>query len=274
MLDTKMDLVPSAEVILAVIDGRADIGNQRLPWSSGTFPQFDFGSLPFYFMDAMEYYNTLNDPEMQALLAREYDKIGLVYIADILFEPEGGIWANKPVAKVEDFQGLKIRTSGLLQTNTLKSLGASPLTIQVMELADAIARGTVDAAATSLMFGSGIGLIDVTSDVSIWLVTSTFPCAIVVNKDTFNALPPDLQEIVKEWGRVITKASVSAGWSHWITTQRWVGRVGIDVTVPEASEIARARALSKSSVDLWLEKAGPVGEEILAIASRYASGAQ
>lgn len=272
MLDTKVDLVPSPEVIMAVIDGRADIGNQRLPWSSGTFPQFDFGSLPFYFMNPMEIYWTLRDPDMQKLMAREYEKVGLVYLADVLFEPEGGIWGQKPFAKIEDFKGVKIRTSGWLQTNTLTAMGASTLAMHFMELADAISRGTIDAIATSIFFGSGIGLTDVTSHVSLWLVTSTFPCAIIVNKDKFDALPPDLQEIVREWGLTVTRASVSASWVHEVTTKKWLERAGMTVVVPDKAEIARAGELAKDSIDKWREKVGPTADEILAIASRYATG--
>lgn len=271
-LDTKIDLVPSPETIMAVIDGRADIGNQRLPWSSGTFPQFDFASLPFYFENVIELYNTLTDPDMVALLNREFEKVGLVYLADLSAGPENGIWATRPIAKVEDFKGLKIRTSGMLQTNTLKALGASPLTMQIMELADAIGRGTVDAVATSPGFGTGIGLPDVATDMSIWTVTSNFGGALVVNKDMFYALPGDLQKTVRDWGKRITDANAYAQHIHYLTARRGVAAM-LNVIVPEKAEIAKARELSKSSIDLWLEQTGTVGEEILAIASRHASGA-
>jgi len=272
VLDTKIDLVPSTEMILAVIDGRADACNQRIPWVSGTFPQFDFGSLPFYFDNEMELYNTLRDPDMQKLLAREYEKIGLVYLGDVLFEPEGGIWGQKPFAKIEDFKGVKIRTSGWLQTNTVAAMGGSTLAMHFMELADAISRGTIDAITTSLFFGAGIGLTDVTSHVSLWLVTSVFPCHIIVNKDKFYALPPDLQEIVREWGLTVTRASVSASLIHRMTTMKWLERAGMTVVVPDKAEIARAGELAKSSIDMWREKVGPTADEILATASKYATG--
>ena len=272
ILDTKIDLIPSAELIMGVIDGRVDIGTQRLPWCSGTFPQFDFGSLPFYFMDVMEYYNTVTDPDMVELLDREYEKVGLVRIAEIAAGPEDGIWGSKPVAKVEDFKGLKIRTSGMLQTNTLKALGAAPLTMPLAELSDAIYRGTVDAVATSPGFGLGRGLPDVCDYISIWTVTSNFPCALIVNKDKFYALPSDLQEIVREWGRMITMANAYGQQCHYITARYAIVGAGMEVVVPDKAEVAKATALSKSSIDMWLEQTDPVGEEILAIAARHASG--
>ena len=272
VLDTKVELVPSAEVIMAAIDGRIEMGHSRMPWVSGTFPQLDFASLPFYFTDQTEYYRALIDPDMQKLIAREYDKVGLVYLGDTLFEPENGIWAQKPVAKVDDFKGIKIRTSGFNQTNTLKALGASPLTIATAELADAIKRGTVDAATTSVTFGAGVGLLDVTSYVSLWLVTSGFGCTIVVNKAKFNALPKDLQDILKQWGQVVQKAGLSAGYSHYITTLLWLKRAKMNVITPDKAEIDKAGALAKTSITQWLEKSGAVGKEILAIAAKYGTG--
>ncbi|MBA7565894.1 hypothetical protein ES708_07580 [subsurface metagenome] len=274
ILDTKIDLIPSAELIMGVIDGRVDIGTQRLPWCSGTFPQFDFGSLPFYFMDVMEYYETVTDPDMIELLDREYEAVGLVRIAEIAAGPENGIWGSKPVANIEDFEGLKIRTSGVLQTNTLMALGAAPLTMPLAELSDAIYRGTVDAVATSPGFGLGRGLADVCDYISIWPVTSNFPCALVVNKDKFYDLPSDLQEIVREWGRMITRANVYGQQCHYITARYAIVSAGVNVVVPDRAEIEKARALSQSSIDKWLELTGPVGEEILAIAARHASGGQ
>lgn len=272
-LDTKIDLVPSAEVIMAVIDGRIPIGNQRVPWASGTFPQFDYLSLPFYFNDLMEMYKTVSDPDMMKLMQREYDKIGLVYIADFSFEPEGAVWARKPLKTLADFNGLKTRTSGLLQTNVLKAMGALPLTITNAELADALQRGTVDAAATSVMFGAGIGLLDVTTDVNLWLVASTFPCHLIVNKKAFNTLPADLQAVMREWGERITKAAAFGGQTHYNAVLAWLPRVGkTKVTTPDKAEVAKARAAVQPAIDAWAKTIGPVSNEILAIANRYASG--
>jgi hypothetical protein len=47
---------------------------------------------------------------------------------------------------------------------------------------------------------------------------------------------------------------------------------GLEVITPDKAEIDKAIAISKPVVDKWLEIAGPLGPEILAIISDYGIG--
>ena len=52
--------------------------------------------------------------------------------------------AKKPIVKLEDFKGLKIRTSGAAMSNVIKALGAVPVQIPTPDISIAMQRGTVD----------------------------------------------------------------------------------------------------------------------------------
>jgi len=273
-METKVGLFPPREVIHGIIDGRAEIGFQRLPWVSGTFPLWDFGSLPFFFDNNYEYEAALNDPRMIELMEKSYREVGLVKLAESPSSAQQGIFANQAYKTVDDFEGIKIRTSGMLQTFTLELFGSSPLTIATAELSEALQRGTVDAIATSLHFGLGVGMADVTDYVNIWPVSSTFGGAIVVNTKSFDALPADLQQILRDISREAQGQIIFATDVNLRGTMSGIKAAGLTIIVPDKAEIDKAITLTKPVVDKWLEVAGPYGPELLAIASEYASGAK
>jgi TRAP-type C4-dicarboxylate transport system substrate-binding protein len=51
---------------------------------------------------------------------------------------------KKPIAKIEDFSGLKLRAAGALLNDTVKALGAVPVSAAVTELHDLFSKGIVD----------------------------------------------------------------------------------------------------------------------------------
>jgi len=274
ILETKVGLFPPREVIHGIIDERAEIGFQRLPWVSGTFPLWDFGSLPFFFDDNYEYEAALNDPRMVELMEKSYREVGLVKLAESPSTEQSGIFANQAYKTVDDFKGIKIRTSGMLQTFTMELFGCSPLTIATAELAEALQRGTVDAIATSLGFGMGVGMADVTDYVNLWPVSSTFGGAIVVNVKSFDALPADLQQILRDISREVQGQIIYGTDVDMRRAISGIKATGLTMIVPDKAEIDKAIALTKPVIDKWLEVAGPLGPELLAIASEYASGAK
>lgn len=276
VIDTKMDLFPMGENIFAVIEGRVDMATQFLSWGgcSGTYPQWDIGALPFFWGNYWEYERAINDPRMLEIFDRMYADAGVVR----LFEPIGGrldaIWGNKPVPTVDSFKGLKIRSTGLLPTLTLQLLGAAPLAMPGGEIAEALKRGTVDAVFSSVSYGAVTGMPDVTEYISSpWALQPIFSEAQVINIDSWNALPADLKDILRQVGREMQDQVFLAAYSH-DELSRIMAATMMKVVKPEKAEIDKARELAKPAIDKWLEIAGSYGPEILAVCADYASGAE
>lgn len=274
VFDTKVDLFPPRDVVNAVIAGHIDAGAVRLPWVSGTFPLQAFPGLPFFFENVYEYENAINDPRMEEILEKAYAEVGLVRIMEVPNTPVDAIFANKPLKKVDDFKGLKIRTAGMLPTFTLKTMGASPITIPTMEIAQALQRGMVDAVQTSPGFGTILGLCDVTTNVSFWPVMPNFSGALVVNKEKWDKLPEDLKEIVLATGKKIQAQLFFSSHMEYYLIKKVLPSAGMKVTMPDQKQINQARKLAKPAIDKWLETAGPYGKQVLSIAAEYASGAK
>jgi TRAP-type C4-dicarboxylate transport system substrate-binding protein len=268
-----MGLFPPTEVVHAVIAGRADMGLERIPWISGTFPSWDL-ALPFFWDNIYEFEAFINDPRMVEIDKKIYGEKGLVNIGYSPVEALDSIWSKKAIARVDDFKGVKIRTAGLIPTLALQRMGASTLTIPNTEIMEALQRGTVDAIQTSRGWGLGFGINDMCGYVNIWRVQSVFPGVLMVNKARFEALPPDLQKILLDTGREMQGQTIFAAKAEEYEAIIGVKASRVKEIQPEAREINKARELSKPVIEEWVKLAGPYGNQILSIAAQYASGAK
>ena len=274
IIDTKVNLFPFSGTMMGVIKGGADIGFQRLPIVSGTFPLWGFASLPFFFDTVYEYEAALNDPEMIKIMDRTYAKVGMVKLFEAASNGSTAFFGQKSIATAEDFKGLKVRTSGLLPTFTMKQLGANPLTMSAAEIAEALKRGTVDVISTSPSYGMGTGMVDISKEISYWPTWSSYGGAVVVNMKSWKALPPDLQKILKEVGRKMQAEIFYGTFCEQLVAKKGIEIAGLNITMPEQSEVDKARQMAKPAIDEWLKKAGPDGKKVLDIAAKYAGGAK
>jgi TRAP-type C4-dicarboxylate transport system substrate-binding protein len=259
--------------LFGAIEGRVDIGYERQAWVSGTFPLWDVATFPFFWQDSHEYEAAMDDPRMKAIYDRSYAEAGLIK----MFEgPSGameGVYSNQKFETVESLKGAKLRSAGLNITNSMKLLGAAPLTMPVAELVDALMRGTVDGIHTGRAFAMEVGITDVAKYYSIWPLSSDFMQVFAMNKAKFDSLPPDLQAILLDVFREMNGQSFVGGHEAKLVAVTAIRATPIEMVPVSASEIDKAVALVVPAVfDMWLENAGPDGPEVLAIASQYATG--
>jgi TRAP-type C4-dicarboxylate transport system substrate-binding protein len=273
ILKTKVGLYPPKEVIHAVKKGAVEMGWERTPWLSGTFPLWDL-SLPFFWDNVYEYEAFLNDPRIIAIDRETFGEHNLIKIAEIQSATTDGIFAKKPIKTLDDFKGLKVRTAGTIPTFALKLMGASPLTIATTEILEALQRGTVDAIQTSRGWGMGFGLPDVATHVSIWSVQSVFSGMLIVNKEKFEALPKDLQKVLIDTGREMQGQNAFGAMIEEKESVIGAKVSPMEIVFPDKTEVEKARKLCKPVIKKWIDRAGPRGEEVLSIAAEYASGAK
>lgn len=115
---------------------------------------------------------------------------------------------KKPVKDISDLKGMKIRATNPYVQKSIKVLGASPVSIPVPEVYNALDRGVVDG--TAMPF-EGIWVFkqhEVVDYVTICdLYTMSF--AIVMNKRKWESLPADIKKVIDE--NIGLKMSKKAG---------------------------------------------------------------
>jgi TRAP-type mannitol/chloroaromatic compound transport system substrate-binding protein len=149
------------------------------------------GNCPMTFREAWEglyFHYVLGFEDM---LKEAHAKHNVLYYTEKIY-PTAMI-GKKPIQKIEDFKGYKIRSSGAI-ADMLKELGAAPSLIPGEELYLALQTGVVQGA----HWGAAQGALTMKfCEVAKYYIQPNLAMSgtdvIIINKDAFNALPKDLQ---------------------------------------------------------------------------------
>ncbi len=179
-----------------VVTGLSDVGLSIFAYTRGRFPVMAAVDLPLGYPSgkaattvANDFVKKFNPKEIQdtKVMYVHAHGPGLVHTVK-----------DKPVRKLEDMKGLKLRghgTSALYQ----KALGATPVAKPMPECYQMIQKGVVEGASYPFEANKGWRLGEVTKNATAAFsaaYTTTF--FVVMNKDKWNSLPPDIQNIIEK----------------------------------------------------------------------------
>ncbi len=189
-------LVPGPQVFTAVKQGMLPIGVTSSAYDLAEVPIFNVvAGLPLNFATEWEgvYFHQWMGFEQ---MVKDYvlENHDMLFFTDKIYTTELSL--KKPVRTFEDFKGLKLRSSGILQ-KYLTSIGAAASMIPGGDIYAALASGMMDGAHWGAVQGSySMKFYEISkyhlrpalnvAATDIWLV----------NKKAFDKLPEDLQEIL------------------------------------------------------------------------------
>ncbi len=141
----------------------------------------------------------------------------------------------------------------------LEELGAEPVGMPVPALPQALSKGTVDAGLVPFEVAIPLGLADLT-ETSVELAdgarfgTATFLFA--MNKDSYNSLPADLQQIIDEQSGIAITAAMGDAWNDIepVGIKRAL-EAGKTVTQLSAEATAEFAGPFDATVARWVEEA-------------------
>ena len=160
------------------------------------------------------------------------EKVNAMYLGQIQSLVRFHVFSRKKITKVEDFKGLVIRVMPLY-VPYLKALGASPVTMPPPDVYTALKRGVVDACMWPILI-SDWGWHEV-AKYAIFPGIFQIEPSTLVNLDTWNKLPKDLQDSMinafKKLEPIGTKEFEVEVEKEW-ATQKAAG--GEQITLPPA----------------------------------------
>ncbi len=183
-----------------VVTGRSDIGMSCLLYTRGRFPLMDFINLPFgnpsgAFATALinEVHDTFKPDELSdvKVLYLHAHGPGFIHTKD------------QPVRTLSDLKGMKIRCPGSV-AETISSLGATPVTMPMPEVYQALQKGVVGGAVYPMETNQGWKMSEVIDySVANYATAYSVGFFVVMNKDKWNALPEEhqasIEKISSEW---------------------------------------------------------------------------
>lgn len=192
------ELVPALEAFDTVRSGAAEIGHGAGYYWSGKVPaaQF-FASVPFG-MNAQQLNAWILHGGGMAMWEELYADYNLIPAAGGNTGIQMGGWFNKEINTIDDFKGLKMRIPGL-GGNVLEKAGGSPVLLAGGEIYTGLERGVIDATEWIGPFHDylmGFNEIGKYYYAPGWHELGT-ELEFIFNKEKFEALPDDLQAILK-----------------------------------------------------------------------------
>ena len=252
-------LYKANEIKRAVQTGQAQIGEFILSGAANENALFGVDSIPFLATSYAEAakLHTAAKPVIEKLIASQGMKV--------LFTspwPPQGLYSLKPVTKADDLRGTKMRAYNPATSRIAQLLKAQPTTIQLAELGQALATGTVENFLTSSASGVENKLFEQVKffyDVNAWLPKN----AIVVGQKAFDALDKPAQEAVLK----AAAAAEARGWK--VSAQKddefikELAAKGMKVDNPSPQLRKELLAIGETMTAEWLKTAGAEGQSII-----------
>ncbi len=197
------ELVPAFEIFDAVSNGTAQLGHGSAYYWKGKNAALQFFSTVPFGLTADEMNAWLYHGGGMALWEEAYAPFGLIPMAAGNTGVQMAGWFNKEINSLSDLKGLKMRIPGL-GGEVLKRIGGTPVNLPGAELFTAMQSGTIDATEWVNPYNDlAFGLHKVAKHYYYpgWHEPgTTLEC--FINQKAFDALPDDLQVIVKNAARV------------------------------------------------------------------------
>jgi TRAP-type C4-dicarboxylate transport system substrate-binding protein len=205
-------LMPPQQIYDGITKEVADIGYGIFAYHRGRFPLTEVIDLPLGYKDASVPSRMINE-YYKKFRPKELDDVKVLFL-----EAHGRniISTKKPVSKLSDLRGMKLRSTGL-SAKIVTAIGGSAVGLPITDAYDAMSKGVIE----GILLDWG-GLLNyrfgdvIKYHIESPGVASTVAFYNVLNKDKWNSLPPDIQAIIdkldNEWIE-----RVSQKWVDWET---------------------------------------------------------
>ena len=185
-------LLGAKNMMDGVIAGQADIGNLCMAYQPGRFVVTNATSLPLVIP---------NSRVGSLALLNLYKKykpapFAKVKVLAMFTTAPTNIMSKVPVRSLADIKGLDLRASGGA-AQILGAWGANPVGMPMPQTVEALQKGTVKGLFSSLESMKDFKFAEMCKYVTM-TETVIYPFAVVMNMDSWNALPADVQKVMND----------------------------------------------------------------------------
>src|SRR4030042_1915793 len=225
-------------------------------WQPASFDLNHAISLPFAFPNAMTA-SMVSEELYPKYFKKEYENMG-VYLARYETTSTYHLLTKKPVRKLEDLKGMKIRCPSGPFADCLKRLGATPVFLTTADAYTGFQRGTVDGA---ILYDNGfvsfrlheIGKYRTERS----LVIAGIPYCL--NRKTFDKLPADLKRVFYNSLRRFSQIAAIAYEEEDLEALNIIKKAGIQTITLPPQEKERWRTMVMPVWEEFVKKNEPKG---------------
>jgi len=236
-------LTPAPQCYDGVVKGISDVGMSVLSYTAGRFPLMEVIDMPLGYK---------NGTQATRLINAFYGKFQPKELSDtqvmyLMAHGPGIVNTKKPVTKLEDLKGMKIRCTGT-SAEVVKHLGGTPVAMAQNETYDALQKGVVDGAMSPIETMKGWKFAEVVKSSTLNYGSAySLGFFIVMNKQKWNSLPKDVQATIQKINEEWIEKSARA----WDQSDK----EGLEFTKSKGNQVI---TLSKQEDDRWAGMVAPI----------------
>jgi TRAP-type C4-dicarboxylate transport system substrate-binding protein len=236
-------------------DGVVDLVWTLPGYTAGRFPILETFELPFV-------------AHPSALVnAQAVQDFATVHLADELREvkplcvwahDQGVIHSTRPVRRLEDLKGLKLRFPTRLSGEALKALGAQAIGMPVPQVPEALAQRVIDGAVVPWEVAPSVKLQELVKFHTDFAGAPTFYTAtfvLVMNRARYEGLADELKSVIDANSGAAAAAMAGRGWDEASAAVRaMVEKRGNTITRLPDEETQRWREATQPVIEAWLQQ--------------------
>lgn len=250
-------LLGAEQLMPGLLGGVAGLIFQTSSYVSSSFPILGALQLPFGSEDYAQQRRAADpDGPLSALVNAQLAGQNLRLLGGMPTTFEYLWTVGRPILHPEDARGLRIRVAGEIEGETVKALGAAPVTMSSSEVFEALERGTVDGLV------SYVGTV-VSRDLQEIIRYGTaahfgaYSVDAYCRADWYARQPPELRAALDAAGHAIYRD----GTAHMVGVHEKdffpsVREAGVEIVEPDAAELAALRTALAPVQGRWRELVG------------------
>jgi TRAP-type C4-dicarboxylate transport system substrate-binding protein len=206
----------------------------------GLFPMFNLGPLKEAMIASDEWYKT------ESAISLEFKKNNVKYLYPYNLANHY-LWSKVPIKSLADLKGLRIRTFGPF-LSFFKEFGCGLVSIPVPEVYTALERGAVDCTTQYLSNAVGGRYQEVVKYINITELGHNLGAPVVMNLDTWNSLPGDIQAIINKVNSEIIYKSAEIDSELYKNYMKTVKDSGMVIYQFHPTEVQKMIEIAKTKV--------------------------
>jgi len=252
-------LLKHPDIMRAVSSGQVPIGEFLLGQFGNEEPVFNADNVPFLAAgyDAAWKLYVAQKP----VLTKKLEGRGMTLLYSVAW-PGQGLYTKNPLKSVDDFKGVKFRTYSAYTARLAELLGASPTVIQVPEVPQAFATGTISAMITSSATGTQTKSWEFVKN--YYATNAMHPKnVVVVNTRVFNGLTGAQKKLITDAAAAAEKRGWDLSKQREQSANKMLADNGMTVHTPDTALMTSLAKVGDTIAAEWLKAAGADGEAIL-----------
>jgi len=226
-----------------VLKGIADIGMGVFAYNKGIFPAMEAIDLPMGYPNGKVATRVIND-FFNKFIPKELSKVKVMYLHA---HGPGLLHSKKPIKKLEDMKGLKVRSTGS-SARLVEVMGGVPVAMGQRGAYEALQKGVADATLSPIEVLKGWKQAEVIkSTTECYSVGYTAGFYVLMNLKKWNSLPKDIQKVIEE----ANKVWIAKHGKAWDDSDK----AGREFTLSKGNKII---PLSKEESARWAKATQPV----------------